>query len=460
MYSTYLRTYKHEILNYDGCLFPPATPSSYFSLSSYRSYSPTKLICFTRSSQLVHQLPTHHPTSSHRLPSEADDGLEQVVKEMVFSDPTCVVVYKLSTVTTFTLVNELLRSFASSESQQVMLFVLNMQEASTKLVNHLRIMIEEVESLALSNACSKVYAMLLHFPASHLSSPCYPSLFLEGWDLHYLDVIGCGPTAGVLDIRDWFKQCYISQAITSFSEDDAVIQQLHSLLREAIPVAATKIYTGNTKSSLFDVPMGLPEKKLFLEELLFEKGVGDVLCGRFLSYWQPSVMVQYLEKAAIFSGQHETTVNLIDSLHTIFRDLFVDFIVHMVLQISTNNNSDILFNPNCSPSTKSLFLALLQIHPVPKLSELRMLRIVGDTSSLDESKDIVSSPRFPFFMLVSMAIDRLVEQSHREINEEVDMLSEHRSPPLTSVFDNPPKTQTMASMVAAVENKLNEIYKV
>lgn len=378
------------------------------------------------------------------------------MREMIFSDPTRVVVYKLSTVTTFTLVNELLRSFAFSESQQVMLFILNMQEASKELVNHLRIMIEEVEFFTLSDARIKVYALLLHFPASHLSSPCYPSLFLKGWDLHYLDVIGCGPTAGVLDIRDWFKQCYASRPTSAFSEDNAIMTQLHSLLREAIPVAATKIYAANMESS---VPMGLPEKRIFLEALFFEKGVGDVLCDRFLTYWQPSVMVEYLEKAAVFSGHHETTVNLIDSLHTIFRNLFIDFVVYMVIQMNNNNSSDIFFSHTCSSSTKSLFLELLQVHPVPKLSELRMLRILGDTSPLDESRD-TSNSRFPFFMVVSMAIDRLVEQSHREINEQVDMLREHGSSPLTSMFDNPPKTQTMANMVAAVESKLSEIHKV
>ena len=375
----------------------------------------------------------------------------------MFSDPARVVIHKLSTITTFTTVNELLRSFAASKSQQVLLLVVNMQETSKEVVNHLRIMIEEAEATAL--ATSKVFTLLLHFPASRLSSPCYPLLYLRGWDFHYLDVIGYGPVPGVLDIRDWFKQCYASRATSSFSDDDSVTQQLHALLNEAIPVASAKVNAGRAKSSHFNITMSLPERKQSMVKL-FEQGVGTVLCERFLSYWQPSVMVEYLEKAAAFANQHETAVNLIDSLHAIFKNLFVDFVVYMVSQMNVDSNIDVLFSPDCTPTAKSLFLSLLRIHPVPKLTELKMLRILVDTSPLDDEKSTPDSPRFPFFRLISMAMDRLVEQSRREINQQVDMLSDFRGLGLASVFEPSPKVQTMSDMVAAMVAKLEEICKV
>ena len=35
----------------------------------------------------------------------------------------------------------------------------------------------------------KLFFLLLHFPATMFYDPCYPSLFLCGWDHYYLDTI-------------------------------------------------------------------------------------------------------------------------------------------------------------------------------------------------------------------------------------------------------------------------------
>ena len=417
----------------------------------------TKLLCFIRSSQLLHQLPAQYPTTiGHSIQSAADS--DNLVKELIFENLQQLVVYKLSTVTSYTSTNELLKSFMASEVQRVLLFIVNMHETSKEVVNHLRIMIEEAESRNPNS--SKLFTLLLHFPSAQLSSPCYPSMFLQEWDLHYLDIIGFSPQGGILDIRDWFRQCYFSCTQGLPPQDDSVTLKLNTLLREAIPFVSSRVFFGSHKQSSFNKPMSLPERNSALEDLFFKKGVGDILCERFHSYWQPSVMVQYLEKAAAFAHRHESTLNVIDSLQFLFRNLFFDFLVHMVSRINDGMNIDVIFNVSCTPAAHALFLDLLRIFPVPKLSELKMLRIVNDDSPRDSSGEPFVSPKFPFFNLVADAVEKLVDQSRREKNEQVDMLSEQSVH--LSLFQSVTQSRfhTMTDLQKRVQTRLEEVAQV
>ena len=168
-------------------------------------------------------------------------------------------------------------------------------------------------------------------------------------------------------------------------------------------------------------------------------------------------MVEYLEKAATFAHEHETTLNVIDSLQVIFKNLFHDFLVHMVSKINDGMNIDVIFNQDCTSVVHSLFLDLLRVYPIPKLSELKMLRIVSDTCPHDISEERFPSPKFPFFKLVSTAVEKLVDQSRREINQQMDMLS--GSEPQISLFQTAAqgKANTMSSMLKIVQTKLEEL---
>ena len=423
------------------------------NLVSRKQVHATKLICFTRTSQLLHQFPTQFPSVVHAS-SEANNDSSTALKELVHSNLEQLVVFKLTTMTSYTSMNELLKSFVSSPTQRIMLLIINMQETSREVVTHLRIMIEEAENPKAQQ--KKLFALLLHFPASRQSSFCYPSMFLQGWDYHYLDIIGYSPKGGMLDIRDWFRQCY-----ASLSPDSSVTLQLTSLLREAIPVVASRVFFGSYQHSSFNKPMSLPDRSTALEDLFFEKGVGDILCDRFNSYWQPSVMVEYLEKAAALAHQQETTLNVIDSLQAIFKNLFFDFLVHMVSTINQDMNIDVIFNPDCSPDVQSLFLEVLRVYPIPKLSELKMLRVASSTSHCDMVEDTFAPPKFPFFHLVTTTLEKLVDQSRREINQSMNVLGDQveATPSLFQNLDQA-KAQTMTDMVKIVQLKLQTMLQV
>ena len=382
---------------------------------------------------------------------------------------------KLSSFTSFTMVSELLKAFVLSKEKQVLLISVNMQETSKDVVNHLRIMIEETEIKMAAKANNgsnngdntdgrKLFVLLLHFPPSKLSTPCYTSLFLRGWDYTHLDVIGLSAQGGALiDIREWFKQCYTTTPFPSTRR--SIATQLQSLLREAIPVISSRVYFGKNPNSSFNRPMCVGHRNAALQKLFFEKKVGGILCDRFHSYWQPSVMVEYLEKAAQLSQQHETSLSVIDSLQTIFKNLFFDFLVHMVYRMNQGMNIDVLFNQDVSANVVELFLSVLRIIPIPKLGEIKMLGVSSNDTELKSASETAAyvPPKFPFFFLVASDVEKLVDQSRREVNQSgrVDMLSEY-SEPRPSLFQpmEQSRVHVMADMLKIIQEKLEDLTKV
>lgn len=418
-----------------------------------RGSNANKLVCFTRSSEDLHQLPSHFPSSLVESSCKAQN--KSILQELVFSDTEKLVVQKLSTMTTFTNVSDLLKSFAEHPTQKTVLVIVNMQETTRDVVNHLRIMIEEAESQSVDK--KKLYTLLLHFPSSKVITHCYPAMFVQGWDFHYLDILGSSPKGVVIDIRDWFKQCCSS----SSSSDCSLVSQLSSLLHEAITFIASHMFFGSYIKSSFNRPMSLPERIASLETLFFEKGVGEILCERFNSYWQPSVMVEYLEKAALLAQQQETSLSVIDSLQAIFKNMFFDFLMYMVYKMNEGMNIDVIFNPGCTPEISALFLKVLRIYPIPKLSELKMLLIANDSSNFTMCDVNFSPPKFPFFCLVSSVVEKLVDQSRRDFSENVNMLGESAEP-TSSLFQTAEqrRLKTMVEVIQIVQDKLEECAQV
>jgi len=120
---------------------------------------------------------------------------------------------KVSSQHTQSKLEKLLEDFIKSDCCLLFLTA-SMQDVTEKMVNHLRVIIEEAES-QIKNT-DKLFVLLLHFPPAMFFNPCYSSLFLQGWDHHYLDSISPATlTRGaevktVVDINEWFQQCCCS----------------------------------------------------------------------------------------------------------------------------------------------------------------------------------------------------------------------------------------------------------
>ena len=172
-------------------------------------------------------------------------------------------------------------------------------------------------------------------------------------------------------------------------------------------------------------------------------------------------MVEYLEKAAQLSQQHELSLSVIDSLQNIFKNLFFDFLVHMVYEMNAGMNIDVLFNNDISDDVVQLFLEILRTIPIPKLGEIKMLGITSGNIRLQTDGDSFAAPKFPFFHLIASSVEKMVDQSRRDVNQSLDMLGEHCEP-RASLFQTPEqgRIQIMADMLRIIQTKLEDMDKV
>ena len=332
----------------------------------------------------------------------------------MFEEPEQLMVCKLSSLPSQSGVQDLLKDFVRSNSARVLLLVANMLEASQEMVNHLRIMIEEAEAQRPQQA--KLFVLLLHFPPAQFFDPCYPSLFLHSWDHCYLDTIAHGAVRGVVDICDWFRQCCFPQ---NLPEEDSLLQTLQGFLPEAIPILSSRVFFGSCPGGTFNCNMNGSQRSQALKQLLFDKGVGSLLCEKFRSYWKPATMAEYLEKAAMFTKNRESTLSITDSIQTFFKREFFDFLVYMVSRINDDFNLDVLFAESCSPAVHQLFLDILRSLSIPRLSQLRAL-----SANPPVSRQMSHVPHFPFFKLVSEVMECVVEISREEANQKANVLAE------------------------------------
>ena len=336
---------------------------------------------------------------------------KDVLSKYVFNEPELMVVCKLSSVPSQSSIQRILTQFVQSDKTKVCLIVVNMQETSKRIVNHLRIMIEAAED----ENTSKVFILLLHFPPAQFFSPCYPSLFLTGWNHCYLDTIAHDNVEGCINIKDWFWQCCFPQ---NSDEHDSLTVALKNLLPQAIPVLSSRVICGARPGGSFNAPMKSPDFHKLLHQLIFEHSVGVKLCKRFRVYWTPPVMAEYLERAASFTKSQESTLNITDSIQTVFKTLFFDFLVYMVSRINEHFNIDILFDTN-TPAVHELFLEILEVFPVPNLSQVNVLSV-----NIPTPQPMSYAPSFPFFHLVSNMMDKLVDQCQEEVNKVIGAITD------------------------------------
>lgn len=406
---------------------------------------------------MIHQLPAQYLTSSFDLQTKLED-VQQTLEDLVFEKTDQLVVCKLSSVVSQTAIQDLLKKFIHSETTNVCVIVANMQETSRQIINHLRIMVEETEVLVPQK--QKLFIFLLHFPPAQFFKPCYPSLFLKGWDHCYLDTIAHSAVRGVIDIRDWFWQCCFQPDVEQQEEGgDSLVNALCDILPQAIPILSSRVFFGSRVGGTFSAPMNGSGRSKALKDLLFEQGVGKVLCERFRSYWKPAVMAEYLDRAASFSKNRESTLNITDSIQTMFKTLFFDFLVYMISRINDRFNIDILYERDGSPAIQLLFLDILQVFPLPALSQVNVL-----STNLQAPQQVSHVPRFPFFTFVSGTMERLVEKSQEEANVKIDILEDNKreQESLGLVFGSLPsnnrydRNSIMVNLQEAVCNRIRE----
>ena len=85
-----------------------------------QAMSPTKLLCFTRSSPLIHQLPAQYPSSVFEAQTNGD--VHQTLCNLVFPEPSQLVVCKFSSLLSQSSVQKVLRGFVRSDTAKVIFY--------------------------------------------------------------------------------------------------------------------------------------------------------------------------------------------------------------------------------------------------------------------------------------------------------------------------------------------------
>ena len=373
------------------------------------------------------------------------------VTNLVFEAADKVMVHKLSNLLSQNSVQELLNHFFSSSTAEVCVLLANMQVTTRKMINHIRVMIEEAELKRPAKIC-KVFVLLLHFTPAQFYQHCYPSLFLRGWDHCYLDTVAHSQVEGVVDIQDWFvKCCFPSDQPINLG--DTLMQALNHILHEIIFVLSARTYSGNKEDKIFNSTMNATQRGEILRTLLFKKGVGKVLCEKFRAYWKPKVMADYLERVGTFSQQRESTLNITDSIQAHFKALFVDFCVYMLTKANRNFNLDTAFDDD--PNIHKLFIEIFRVLPVPKLQQLNLL-----SNDLTSHQPPAYCPRFPFFNYVYELMEKQLDLSGGATDRKLNLLT-HKEKHMQGILSISPlekERKLITSVLTDLKSQVSSSY--
>jgi hypothetical protein len=377
----------------------------------------TKLVCFTRFTPDINQLPSVLPPDALPLSSSTVDArMIETMQKMICEEPYNVYLCKLSNITSEQAFRNYLKSFKDSIAK-VMVLVINMQETKKQMVNHIRIMVEQAEGSPRNP--KKLFVLLLHFPPSMFYDCCYPALFLNGWDHHYFDSLQ-PELEGVVDIRLWFTvACQRDKA----SESHTIVHDAaQNMMRDTgtVNIIASRVAIGSKNGGEFNSTPRNGNEILTRFQKLLESPVGDVLCDMYAKYWKPSEMARYLEEAASYARNRKSTLSMTDSVGDFFQTAFHNFLAYMINMMNEGLNLDNVYKvvaggeggSDMERIKKDLFLQMMLCLPTPDLNQLKDYSYNWSVQSTTVTRTF-----FPFFVSISSIVDRLLDESKKRIQE-------------------------------------------
>ena len=414
----------------------------------------TKLLMYTRQSHLFGYLPSSFP-----LEGMKDDTLA-LLKSIVYDDLGILKIYKITPDTLHGYIERQVQTFMESTDCTIFLIIANMQDVTLKMINHLRILVEQKENKSLND--DKLIIFLLQFPqGQQLFTRCYPALFLSGWDHFYLDSLTTDfsvhglpkPLQNVVDIRQCFRV-----ALCIANTDDSVSLSLEPLLKEAIPVISSRVIVGST-NKIYNKPMSIKERQNLLKKLLLKEEehsvctpLGKALCSLFTQYWDNLTVTKFLQAAASFSFHHQSTLSITSYIQTRIKALFFEFVVYMLWKINEDCNLDCYeFSDSSSTITvEELFGSITKTLIVPSLSFLpHACRALPPP----ENKGF----EFPFFGMVYHCLEEMLDCSQEIVNKK---MSSKVINPQSSVSSKATKQFEEKELFEVMKEKLQQLFDV
>ena len=379
----------------------------------------TKLLVYTRQSHLFGYLPSNFPSEGVK-----DDTLA-LLKSIVYEDLRVLKVYKVTPDTLEREIERQVQMFMESTDHTIFLIIANMQEVTLKIINHLRILVEQKENE--SSKDEKLIVFLLQ--GQQIFTHCYPALFLSGWDHFYLDSLTtdislCGlpkPLQNIVDIR----QCF-HVALGIPNSNCSVILRLEPLLIEAIPVISSRVIVGDFPNMVYNKPMSIIDRQNLLKEVLLKDNphqeeqslctaLGEALCFLFTQYWDNLTVKKFLQASAHFTFCHQSTLSITSYIQTRIKALFFEFVVYMLWKINKDCNLDCYLD--CyyvlnNSAMEALFGNIIK----------NLFFIVPSLLSLPHVCRALPPPKnkgyhFPFFHMVYCYLEEMLDCSQEFLNK-------------------------------------------
>ena len=365
-------------------------------------------------------LPSSYPSEGIK-----EDTLA-LLESIVYDDLETLKMYKVTRDTSEREIERQVRMFMESTDHTIFLIIANMQEVTLKMINHLRILIEQKENE--SSKDEKLIVFLLQ--GQQIFTHCYPALFLSGWDHFYLDSLTtdislCGlpkPLQNVVDI----KQCFHVTLGIPNSNTSAILR-LEPLLLEAIPVISSRVVVGNFPNMVYNKPMSIVDRQNLLKEMLLKENahqeeqslctaLGEALCFLFTQYWDNLTVTKFLQAAASFSFCHQSTLSITSYIQTRIKALFFEFVVYMLWKINEDCNLDCYldcYSISNNSAMEALFGNIIKnlFFVVPSLLSLPHV-----CCTLPPPKN--KGYRFPFFHIVYCYLEEMLDCSQELLNKE------------------------------------------
>lgn len=367
-------------------------------------------MCYTRSSSITSKI---FPDDYQRTDSFEEHS---ILSNHVY-DPNKLKVYKFSTTMSQRHLEHELQKFLESPDLEVFLLVFGIHESSRKkqmYINHVRIIMEQIEIEHSKQDKTKLMVLLLLFPPASFAQACYPCIFLDGWAHYYLDSISQATLEESklckhISIRDWFRQFCLQNT----SEVINLEPFLLSILDDAIPVLVSRLHfydhrqmNGHKASEMIKNLLNQGDEK--------DSTVGSILIKRFTNYWNVQVVGEYIRRAACHTYKRDSTLNLADQIQVLVRFLFTEFLVYMIQIMSRNKGLNLFFSKK-NPSAIPLFKELLRYINVPTLPDLEGSKYHNIVQEDKRNKEFSKPCKFPLFNYTFHSIKRIVEACREHV---------------------------------------------
>jgi hypothetical protein len=340
--------------------------------------------------------------------------------------------------------------------KQTLIVTVDTHLISTERINHVRLLVEDVEKrfeLAQSQGGAdvvrrKLFLIVLQIPGRNMytQKPCYPAVFLNGWDFMFVD--SCS-SHDLVDVRQWQREIIkqeqgklqqgqpaneetdkdndkavdASQGLTASRDWSKIVRKpLESYLDKALEYVLSKLTFGKVSTEIKDkLPVfyrqeqSVRKRVRALREFLQDHQVLQQAMSKFLAgIWKGDLVEEQMQESCQQLLTDKVSLSLSETLNNIFMQVEKHFLLWFIQLIGERFNLVTLTDPekqSAAPNEEvvALFGFKLANERVPSMQELALL--ANAAWDRREVQVVETLPRFPFFDATFDRINQIMQMS-------------------------------------------------